>query len=292
MSINSASQQREKVMAKSKRRRITSKSTVTKVAAIKRICNLVPSKGIESDWQFRDAVSSGALRAVAAPPASVDLRQSWWTIGDQGQTGSCVGWATAEGVMRYHMVAANRLGKNEQLSPRYVWMASKETDQYTQRPETFIEEAGTSLKAAVDICRKYGVVTMALLPFDISTLMHTGPENTFFATAAQRKIAAYFNLQKDLNNWKNWLAMHGPILAGLSVDQTWDNATATHGNLDTFYPNTVRGGHAVAVVGYTATGRFILRNSWSTTWGDRGFGYASAAYIAGAFFDESYGVTL
>jgi C1A family cysteine protease len=131
-------------------------------------------------------------------------------------------------------------------------MASKETDQYTQRPETFIEEAGTSLKAAVDICRKYGVVTMALLPFNISTLMHTGPENTFFATAAQRKIAAYFNLQKDLNNWKNWLAMHGPILAGLSVDQTWDNATATHGNLDTFYPNTVRGGHAVAVVGYTA----------------------------------------
>ena len=34
----------------------------------------------------------------------------------------------------------------------------------------------------------------------------------------------------------------GRILAGLSVDQTWDNATATHGNLDTYYPNTVRGG--------------------------------------------------
>jgi hypothetical protein len=205
MSIDFASQQWEKVMAKSKTRGKTSKSTVTKVAAIKRICNLVPSKGIESDWQFRDAVSSGALGAVAAPPASVDLRQSWWTIGDQGQTGSCVGWATAEGVMRYHMVAANRLGKNEQLSPRYVWMASKETDQYTQRPETFIEEAGTSLKAPVDICRKYGVVTMALLPFNISTLMHTGPENTFFATAAQRKIAAYFNLQKDLNNGRTGL---------------------------------------------------------------------------------------
>ena len=73
---------------------------------IKRICNVVPSKGTEKDWKFEDALASGALGAVAAPPASVDLRQAWWTVGDQGQTGSCVGWATAEGVVRYHVVAA------------------------------------------------------------------------------------------------------------------------------------------------------------------------------------------
>jgi hypothetical protein len=190
------------------------------------------------------------------------------------------------------MVTANRLAKADQLSPRYVWMSSKETDQNTQRPETFIEEAGTSLKAAVDICRKYGVATMAQLPFNIATLMYAGLENAFYADVAQRKISAYFNLLKDVNQWKSWLASHGPILAGLSVDQTWDNATATHGNLDAFFPNTVRGGHAVAVVGYTATGRLIIRNSWGTSWGDHGFGYALPAYIAGAFFGESYGVTV
>ncbi len=27
-------------------------------------------------------------------------------------------------------------------------------------------------------------------------------------------------------------------------------------------------------------------------WGDNGFAYASPAYITGAFFDESYGVTI
>jgi C1A family cysteine protease len=229
---------------------------------------------------------------VAALPASVDLRQSWWTIGDQGQTGSCVGWASAEGVMRYHMVKTSRLGKNVMLSPRFVWMASKETDEFTQRPESFIEEAGTSLKAAMDICRKYGVVTNDLLPFNISTLMYPGSENTFYAAAAQRRSTAYFNMGKNFNQWKTWLASNGPILVGLSVDQTWDNATATHGNLDTFFPNTVRGGHAVALVGYTATGRFIVRNSWGTAWGDKGFAYASTAYISGAFFNESYGVTV
>jgi Cysteine protease len=190
------------------------------------------------------------------------------------------------------MVKEKKLKKTEQLSPRYVWMSSKETDEYVQRPESFVEEAGTSLKAAMDVCRKFGVATMAMLPFNITTLMYTGTENSLYAAAAQRKISAYFNLAKNLNQWKAWLAAHGPILAGLSVDQTWDNATATHGNLDTYYPNTVRGGHAIAIVGYTATGRFIVRNSWGNSWGDNGFAYASSAYINSGFFGESYGVTV
>jgi len=260
--------------------------------SLRRICNLVPSKGTERDWRFEDALTAGALGALTALPASVDLRQAWWKIGDQGQTGSCVGWASADGVVRYHMVKANKLPKADVLSPRYAWMASKETDQFTQRPESFIEEAGTSLKAAVDISRKYGVVTDSLLKFNITTLMYTGSESAFYAAAAQRRITAYFNLGKNLSQWKSWLATQGPILAGFSVDQTWDNATATHGNLDAFLPNTVRGGHAVAIVGYTAAGRFIIRNSWGPAWGDHGFAYALPAYITGAFFNESYGVTV
>ena len=122
--------------------------------------------------------------------------------------------------------------------------------------------------------------------------MYTGNENALYAAAAQRKIASYFNLQRDLNQWKAWLASNGPILAALTVDATWDNAAATGGNIDTFMPNTVRGGHAIAIVGYTSQGRFIVRNSWGTGWGDQGFGYVSPAYIAAGFFDESYGVTL
>jgi C1A family cysteine protease len=122
--------------------------------------------------------------------------------------------------------------------------------------------------------------------------MYTGNPNTFFANAATRKIGSYYNLAKNLATWRQWLATVGPFMAGLSVDATWDNATATKGKLDTFQPNTVRGGHAVCVVGYTTDKRFIIRNSWGTAWGDKGFGYASEAYINAAFFNESYGIAV
>ncbi|HJS87924.1 MAG TPA: C1 family peptidase [Acetobacteraceae bacterium] len=259
---------------------------------VHRICNLVPSRGTETDWRFEHAVASGALAAATAMPAGVDLRAAWWKIGDQGRTGSCVGWATADGLLRYHMVKAGRLGQSELLSPRYCWMASKETDEITTRPETFIEGAGTSLKAAVEVMRKYGAAPEALLPFDIENTMYLDDENTFYAIAAKRRVVSYFNLQKNLAQWRTWLATHGPLLVGLSVDASWDSATKTHGNIDNFQSGTVRGGHAVCVVGYTAQNRFIVRNSWGTAWGDKGFGYVSEAYIQAAFFNESYGVTV
>jgi C1A family cysteine protease len=52
------------------------------------------------------------------------------------------------------------------------------------------------------------------------------------------------------------------------------------------------GGHAVCVVGYTTDKRFIIRNSWGTLWGDKGFAYASEAYINAGFYNESYGVAV
>ena len=258
-----------------------------------RICNLLPSLATEQDWHFEDALTAGALTATAALPASVDLRATWWDVGDQKDTGSCVGWASTDGVARYMLVKANKLAKTEHLSPRFTWMASKETDQATTIPETMLDCAGTFLKAAADILRNYGAVPDSLLPFVINTAMYTGKEKDFFATAATRKITSYFNLQRNLPQWKSWLASTGPILVGLNVDATWDNAASTGGKLVAFQPGTVRGGHAVCIVGYKADGTFIVRNSWGTTsWGDKGFGYATPAYINAAFYPESYGMTV
>jgi len=259
----------------------------------KRICNVLPSSKTERDWNISNAIASSAIAApVAALPASVDLRAKWWGIGDQQTTGSCVGWASTDGVARYLMVKAGKLAQDEQLSPRCTWMASKETDEFTRRPQTFIEGAGTSLKASMEFLRKYGAVPDSLLPFHVTTAMYLGNEDTFYATAATRRIASYFNLGKNFADWRQWLATQGPIMAALNVDETWDNAKENKGKLNTFKPDTTRGGHAVCIVGYTADKRFIVRNSWGRGWGDKGFGYASEAYITAGFFNESYGATL
>jgi len=264
----------------------------TKKAAphLNRILNCIPSREVEKDWGFVHAVGAQLLAATQPIPPTKDLREpNWWLVNDQGDTGSCVGWATADSVLRWHFVKGNRLAPNQMLSPRFIWMAAKETDKFVSQPTTFIELEGTSLKAALDIARKFGAVQDAILPFS-SGQLYPNDSKTFYALAAQLKIASYFNLGTNLANWRTWLALRGPILTRLGVDATWDNATATHGNMDSYQPNTVRGGHAVALVGYTAD-RFIVRNSWGTSWGDGGFGYASQAY-AQAAFSEAYGVAL
>jgi Papain family cysteine protease len=254
---------------------------------VKRILNVRPSEKTEEDWGIEQAEEANLVAAAPPVPATKDLRADWWKIGDQGSTGSCVGWASADSVARWHLVRAGRIARQDFLSPRFVWMAAKETDQFTTRPTTFVEEEGTSLKAALDVARKYGLIRDALLPFATGKL-YGGSAKTLYAIAAQLKILAYFNLGTNLTAWRTWLATKGPILTRLDVDDTWQNATATKGVLEEYKPDTAMGGHAVAFVGYRP-GRFIVRNSWGTGWGDRGFGYASLAYAQEAF-TEAYGI--
>jgi hypothetical protein len=276
----------------------------TEIAAADRVLNCIPSKNTENDWNIENAMAAGILEAPTIIPIAKDLREKWWDIGDQRDSGSCVGWGTGDAVCRWHFVKAGKIKQDQKLSVRYLWMASKEMDEFTTFPTTFIENDGTSLKAALDIARKYGVVTDAVLPFRVADstgalileklwrapATSVNPDKTFYAMASTLKIANYFNLGTDQNNWRIWLATKGPILTALQVDATWDNAAKTNGNLDVFQPKTIRGGHCVALVGYTKD-RFIVRNSWGTGWGDKGFGYASLAY-AKEQFKEAYGISV
>jgi C1A family cysteine protease len=257
-----------------------------------RILNCLPSPNRERDWGMQAAADAGAVAAPkAAVPASVDLRNdTWWPVGDQGATGSCVGWAAADGLLRWHFTRAGRISKGNKLSVRYLWMAAKERDEYTDRPTTFIEPDGTSLKAALDIARNYGIVHAKDLPFD-PPVLYPHDVATFYTLAARLRIATYHNLGSVPADWRKWIATQGPIIVRLECDSTWMNAKTTKGKLATYKPATADGGHAVALVGYTPT-TFIVRNSWGTTqWGDKGYAYASNAY-AKAAFTESYGVTL
>lgn len=261
--------------------------------ALKKICNCVPSKKQEDDWKMEQAIEKGYLKENFKLPKSVDLRRDWWPVGNQGSTGSCVGWSTGHSLLRYHMVKAKKIKQDEKISVRFIWMASKEMDEYREYPTTFIDDAGTSLKQALITAKKVGALKADILPF--KGKMAKIPESKFKETAAKLKITAYFNLidrKKDkINMFKNWLAQRGPILTCLDVDSSWDNLMKNgKDTMEKYMKNKDERGHAVSIVGYTPT-HFIIRNSWGPKWGNNGFGFASYEYVNEAF-KEAYGIVV
>jgi C1A family cysteine protease len=223
-------------------------------------------------------------------PDAVDLRRPWQPVTDQGVSASCVGWTVAD-ALHWHLVEAGRLEPDQRLSPRYVWMAAKEMFQREEFPSTFLEEDGTSLKAGLDVVRKFGAALEAELPF-AGGLVRGSPEE-FTRRARRRRIMAYYNLGDDtesdrtihFSEWRRWLHDSGPVLVLIKVDRHIHTNT---GLLDDFDEKSVTGSHAAAIYGYDA-GHFLLRSSWGTDWGDQGYARMTHAYTGRAVI-ESYGV--
>ncbi len=255
-----------------------------------RILNILPSKNIEKDWTIENAIGASLIPKKAALPSSKDLRETWWKPGNQGSTGSCVGWALAEGTLRWYFVKTKKITKTDRLSPRYIWMASKELDTDNSKPTSFLERSGTFLKDALDIARKYGVAKESDLPFNGN--LNDMEEEDFFAKISLLKISSYYNLVKSgkkIDNIKKWIASTGPVFASLICDESFMDL-GKKGELKNYKGGGEYGGHAVSIVGYTAN-QFIIRNSWGPTWGKDGFGFASSEYIDAAF-DEAYGIVV
>ena len=85
-----------------------------------RILNCVASLNVEEDWTFQTAQAAGVVETVGDVPAAKDLREEWWTIRNQRSTGACVGFATADGVLRWHYVKAGLIDQDDLTAPRRV----------------------------------------------------------------------------------------------------------------------------------------------------------------------------
>ena len=281
----------KKATRKRSPRKRTARTTASRAAATERILDCVPSRERERDWTARNVADAAPASRREARPDELDLRADWWRIGNQESTGACVGWALADSVLRWHFVDAGKLAPDALLSPRFLWMAAKETDEFVSRPTSFLEAAGTSLKAALDIARKFGCIPNDMLPFDSNNLYRGNPES-FYARAATLRIGMYAALD-DQREWKPWIHDRGPILVRIEVDRKWysaSKATPVLDHYDPLPPGDARiGGHAVAIVGYTDDGNFIVRNSWGMEWGEDGYAYATPLYLDKAI-SEAYGV--
>lgn len=273
------------------------KSTKRGPAANQFVLNCVESKDVDDDWILGDAVAAEFLPAMGGDgsiPDEYDLHEEWWTIRDQGRTGACVGFATADGILRWHYTKQGMINEGEEVSPRFIWMATKETDDFTRFPTSFLDSAGTSTKLALKVARKYGCVLEKSLPMK-GELSSLSPQ-AFFSISSQYRINAYYNLLNEhgdpIANIKHWIAKNGPVLTRLDVDEAFKYAQRSNGHLVEYDADEGRrnGGHAVCLVGYTSD-YFVVRNSWGSNWGVAGFAYAHNDYFKAAF-TEAYGVVL
>jgi C1A family cysteine protease len=261
-----------------------------------RVLNVGPSPARDEDHTPQRAEACGHLRAVD-PPERVDLRADWYTVRDQGKTGSCVGWALADSVMWRQLVAANRLAQDQRLSPRFMWMAAKEMrakltevkGEPAWRPTTFLEQGMTDVKSALDVARIYGAALETELPFDDG--LYEGAIEQFYESAALRKITRYYRLDPGDDasawflHWRRWIHQHGPVLLVVTVDRAFVDGAQL---LDDYDPDSASFNHAAALVGYAPNG-FLIRCSWGEDWGQGGYAVATESYLTEAAL-ESYGV--
>ena len=112
-------------------------------SACKRVLNVIPSRDTEQDWQIQHADAAGAARRGARASRS---RRTCVRRGGRSairvRRASCVGWATADALLRWHFVKSSRIKNTETMSKRFIWMASKETDEYSSAPDHFHRERG------------------------------------------------------------------------------------------------------------------------------------------------------
>lgn len=251
-----------------------------------RILNLLPSTETAQDYTLMSAVRSGSIQPVPLPK-SVDLREEHWTISDQKDTGSCVGWGVADGLLTYLFTKSKAINPGEKLAAGILWQAAKETDSYTDFATTFIALEGTSIKAALNFAQSKGVVREVVAPFGT---YYAKDAITFYRLAAQLRVSQIYNLGKSFKNWKTWLSSAGPIVAAVNVDASFQHC-GKDGLLDVYDTSEIYGGHCICFVGYTEDDRIIIRNSWGTDWGDKGFAYASIDWIMKACV-ESYSAVI
>ena len=233
----------------------------------KPVLNVVPDP---IDPRDQTGIGSGVLASTSLPK-SKDYSAETLPVDSQGQTGSCVGWATS-----YYRAWLHRrdTGQSKRFSQRFIWIAAKEIDPWPLN--VMFDGAGTKIRDAFKIMNKHGAAPLTLWPFD-KRLPDPSKEKTLIKQAEKYRIGAYYSLGTNEER-RAQLAKRGPFVIGVPVFSNWSQVGS-----DGVIPEPggfQRGGHALLVVGYDdKTGYFKVQNSWGTGWGKSGYGFISYKYM-------------
>ena len=233
----------------------------------------------------------GPLNLSKAPKAasSVDLRQWCSPVEDQGGIGSCTANAGV-GVIEYYERRA--FGKHIDASRLFLYKVTRNLLNWTG-------DTGAFLRTTMGAMALFGVLPEEYWKY-IEADYDVEPSAFCYSFARNYQAIQYFRLDPFgtsqsvlLARIKLLLKAGLPSMFGFTVYNSYSQARYNGGEIP--YPcpqDWIVGGHAVVAVGYddkrkikntncnkTTTGAFLIRNSWGTGWGDKGYGWLPYAYV-------------
>lgn len=210
--------------------------------------------------------SYSAPRAVLRKlPDKVDLRKLCPPVYDQGELGSCT--ANAIGAaFEFELIRQN---------PVMDFIPSRLFIYYNERviENTVQTDSGAQIRDGMKTVKKQGVCPEDDWPYDTGKFT-VKPPRTCYIDAMKHQVVSYTRVTRKLEQMKGCLADGYPFVFGFSVYDSFESpAVAKTGKVNMPKANEkLLGGHAVMAVGYNdRLKRFIVRNSWGTGWGIKGY---------------------
>ena len=222
------------------------------------------------------------IPAIKTLPEVVDLRSKCGPILDQGNLGACTAFALA-GIVSFI--------KPTLIRPSELFIY------YNERviENTVNQDAGATLTDGIASLKKYGVCEKSLWPYNINKFA-VKPNSNCYIQAAKNKALTVINIKNTMNDMKNCLANRIPFVVGIPVYNSFESyAVAKTGLVPMPSPpsDKLLGYHAVVCVGFDDTRKYwIMRNSWGTSWGERGYFYLPYAYLTTDTSDKINGFDL
>jgi C1A family cysteine protease len=222
----------------------------------------------------RDYVYAAPVEILTALPTSIDLRDQCPAVYTQGDLNSCAANAIAA-AMQFERMKQNFI-------PDFI--PSRLFLYYNQRvvQNTVNSDNGASIRDGIKSIVNQGDCPETEWPYDV-TQFNIEPPPQCYENALIYRVIQYHSMQLNINQMKGCLASGYPFVFGFGVYESFEGDEVDRTGVVPMPGSSeqLRFSHCAVAVGYDdSQQRFIVRNSWGTSWGVQGYCTMPYAYLS------------